>query len=55
MLTSIAVVLVGIWMIIASQGVPSSILTLLFGIISAGLALVDLIYAHRGLLVRRAP
>lgn len=49
MLTAIAVVLVGIWMILMSQGPVSATLTLIFGIVVAVLALLDLTrpYWHR--------
>lgn len=49
MLTALAVVLVGIWMIVKSQGPVSNTLTLVLGIAVAVLALVDLTrpYWHR--------
>lgn len=49
MLTSLAVVLVGVWLIVSSQERVSADLTLILGIVAAILALVDLIrpYWHR--------
>lgn len=43
MLTSIAVILISIWLIVYSQGPVSSTLTLIIGAIAGLLALVDLL------------
>ena len=43
MLTSLAVVLLGVYLIVASQQPVSSTLTLIFGLAAAILALVDLL------------
>lgn len=43
MLTSLAVILVGIWLVLQSQGPVQSTVTLIIGIVVAALALVDLI------------
>lgn len=43
MLTSLAVVLIGIWLILQSQQPVNATLTLVFGIAVAVLALVDLL------------
>lgn len=42
-LTSLAVLLVGIWLVITSQSHVSSTGTLIFGIVVGALALVDLL------------
>jgi hypothetical protein len=49
MLTSIAVVLTGVWLIIDSQSTLSTTATLIFGIVIAALAAIELIqpYARR--------
>ena len=52
MLTALAVVLVGIWLIMQSQQPVSSTLTLIFGIVAAALALFDLLGGSR-VFVRR--
>jgi multisubunit Na+/H+ antiporter MnhE subunit len=50
MLTCVAVLLVGVWLVVTSQQHVSSTLTLIFGIIVGVLALADLIrpYVWRG-------
>lgn len=47
MFTSIAVLIVGIWLVLSSQEPVSSALTLVLGIIVAVLAFVDLLPALR--------
>ena len=49
MLTSLAVLLTGIWLVLQSQQPVNKTLTLIFGILVAVLALVDLVrpYVHR--------
>lgn len=42
-LTPIAVVLVGLWMIVEHNKLPDHTLTLIFGIVVAVLALIDLV------------
>jgi hypothetical protein len=54
MLTSIAVVLVGVWLIVTSQQHVSSTLTLIFGIVVGLLALLDLLHGYWPA-ARRAP
>lgn len=46
MLTSLAVILIGIWLILQSQAPVQSTVTLIFGIAAAVLALVDLLRGH---------
>jgi hypothetical protein len=46
MLTSIAVILVGVWLIVTSQQRVSSTLTLIFGILVGLLALLDLLQPY---------
>lgn len=53
MLTSLAGVLTGIWLILQSQHSTTVTLTLLFGIIVAVLCLVDLIRGAGPLLIHR--
>lgn len=55
MLTSLAVVLVGIWLVIQSQQPVSSTLTLIFGIAVAALALIDVLRGSGYPLTRRGP
>lgn len=43
MLTSLAVVLIGIWLIVQSQGPVNATITLIFGIVAAALAVADLV------------
>lgn len=47
MLTSVAVVLAGAWLIIYSQEKPSTTLTLVFGILVVVLAVIDLLLVLR--------
>lgn len=47
-LTSLAMILVGIWLVVYSQGPVSTTLTLIFGIAAAALALIDLIRPYLG-------
>lgn len=46
MLTSLGVILIGIWLIVEHQKLPDPTLALVFGIIAAVLALLDLIWPH---------
>jgi uncharacterized membrane protein YqgA involved in biofilm formation len=47
-LTSVATVLVGVWMIVEHNKLPDHTLSLIFGIIVGVLALVDLIRPYVG-------
>lgn len=46
MLTSIAVVLLSLWVILDSQGQATTTLSLILGIVAGVLALIDLIRPH---------